>query len=117
KGAAIRPEAEQLPPAKVIRRERVVPVQPPPAVALPPAMVCKDQPCAPIPIEPAVRYASWAQVYGDYEHRDAFGFAFRNSSFGDVITTTTAVQSKTATGGFQAGADSQPAACFTPMTD
>jgi hypothetical protein len=105
KGAAIRPEKEQVPAAKVVRRERLVPVLPPPAIAPPPAMVCKDQPCAPIPIEPAVRYASWAQIFGDYEHRDATGIAVSPLSVVPTITTTTAVQSNTATGGFQAGAD------------
>jgi hypothetical protein len=55
----------------------------------------------PFPIEPGVRYATWAQVYGDYEKRNATGFV-------DVLVTNVAnvdVQSRTGTVGFLAGAD------------
>jgi hypothetical protein len=52
-----------VPPARAVPREKpaaVVRKEPPP----PPAL---------LPIEPAVRFATWTQVYGDYQERDAAG--------------------------------------------
>jgi Autotransporter beta-domain len=110
KVAAIRPEEEHVPAAKVVRRKRTEAGILPAVVAPPPAMVCKDQPCAPIPVEPAVRFATWAQVYGDHERRTATGNTlvvvapppgFATQQVGLDLD----VHSQTGTIGFLAGAD------------
>ena len=84
--AAVRPKEEQLPPAKIVRREKA----PPPP---------------PVPIEPAVRFASWADVLGDYEHRDASSPSIIFADTGAGAPVGLNVQSQTGTVGFQVGAD------------
>ncbi|MDQ6869066.1 MAG: autotransporter outer membrane beta-barrel domain-containing protein [Pseudomonadota bacterium] len=83
-------------PAEVVRRG---PAPPPPSMLMPVPIVPAILPL--FPSEPGVRYATWAQVYGDYEKRNATGFV-------DVLVTNVAnvdVQSRTGTVGFLAGAD------------
>jgi hypothetical protein len=104
KRAAILPE-EQLPVAKAARRKKPQPKPRQVTVAPPPAMVCKDGPCAPIPVEPAVRFGTWTQVIGDYEHRDASSPAFVTADTGLLVPLGIGVQSRTGTVGFQAGGD------------
>lgn len=62
-----RREPAPSPAPEVVRRE---PAPPPPSMLGPvpfkPAIL-------PFPIEPGVRYATWLQVYGDYEKRNAAG--------------------------------------------
>src|SRR5262249_56048599 len=57
------------------RGGRAPPEKPKPAaVERPkPAAVTPKEPLLPLPIEPAVRFATWTQVYGDYQTRDAAG--------------------------------------------
>ena len=71
-------------------------------------------PPPPLPIEPAVRFGTWAQVYGDYQKRDAAGPALLNcciiSPSGDPALNGPAqlalkIESRTGTVGFVAGAD------------
>jgi hypothetical protein len=94
--AAGRRRHHLAPPApEVVRRE---PAPPSPSMLMP---VPIEPAILPFPIEPGVRYATWAQVYGDYEKRNATGFV-------DVLVTNVAnvdVQSRTGTVGFLAGAD------------
>lgn len=70
----------------------------------------------PLPVEPAVRFATWTQVYGDYEKRNAAGptavpfVAFGVGPGGAAGTAGSAglnqsLQSRTGTVGFLAGAD------------
>ncbi len=64
---------------------------------------------APLPIEPPARFGAWAQVYGDYEKRNATGAAsvvccVINQDF-SALPLTVNVQSRTGTVGFQAGLD------------
>ena len=77
-----------------------------------PAAVVKAPPPPPLPIEPAVRFGTWAQVYGDYEKRDAAGPAILNCCivgsipFGGVQPNLALnIESRTGTVGFVAGAD------------
>ena len=92
--AAARRRHHLAPPApEVVRREPAPPSMLGP-VPFRPAIL-------PFPIEPGVRYATWGQVYGDYEKRNATGIV-------DVLVTNVAnvdVQSRTGTVGFLAGAD------------
>jgi hypothetical protein len=104
KPAAIQPEEEQVPVVKAARRKRPQP-KPPQVTVAPPPMVCKDGPCAPIPIEPAVRFATWTQVYGDYERRNASGPALVPQDAGPPVPVNTSVQNRTGTVGFQVGGD------------
>src|SRR5215813_3305397 len=94
-------------PAREVPREKPKPAEvgrkePPP----PPAL---------LPIEPAVRFGTWAQVFGDYQKRDAAGPASLNCCLlppGNPIPFGGAqpalalnVESRTSTVGFVAGAD------------
>jgi hypothetical protein len=101
------------------------PTRPPvrePARAVPrekptPAAVVKAPSPPPSPIEPGVRFGTWAQVYGDYQKRDAAGPGILNccASFplGDPSLTpinvppqlALKIESRAATVGFVAGAD------------
>jgi hypothetical protein len=96
--AAARRRHHLAPPAPEAVRREPAPPPPPPSMLGPvpfrPAIL-------PFPIEPGVRYATWGQVYGDYEKRNATGIV-------DVLVTNVAnvdVQSRTGTVGFLAGAD------------
>jgi hypothetical protein len=103
----VRPAREVPPekpkPAEVVRKE------PPP----PPAL---------LPIEPAVRFGTWAQVYGDYQKRDAAGPGVLTCCFlaangnpvngggpipfgGNQPNLALNIDSRTSTVGFVAGAD------------
>ncbi|MDQ6703881.1 MAG: autotransporter outer membrane beta-barrel domain-containing protein [Pseudomonadota bacterium] len=90
KAAAVaRKEAEAAP--KIVRRAPL----PPPTLL-------------PVPIEPGARFATWAQVYGDYEKRDATGPSFLNCCVQNRHidhSLTLDLQSRTGTVGFLAGAD------------
>ena len=89
---------EKPTPAAVVRKEP----SPPPALL-------------PLPFEPAVRFATWAQVYGDYQKRDAAGPAILNCCTlpvgnpipfgGQQPNLALSVESRTGTVGFVAGAD------------
>jgi len=102
------------------------PTRPPvrePARAVPrekptPAAVVKEPPPPPLPIEPAVRFGTWAQVYGDYQKRDAAGPAILNCCRlsaqpdfpaipfgGQQPNLALNIESRTSTVGFVAGAD------------
>jgi Autotransporter beta-domain len=90
--------------AAVSRKEAIAPAPkiisraPPP----PPVFV-------PVPVEPVIRYATWNQVYGDYEKRDATGSSFLNCCFAPTSTIDRSLilnaQSREGTVGFLAGAD------------
>jgi Autotransporter beta-domain len=67
---------------------------------------------SPAPIEPAIRFGTWAQIYGDYEKRDAAGPGVVSccnvgASIGLNIDRglSLSIQSRTGTVGFLAGAD------------
>lgn len=76
---------------------------------------------APLPVEPPVRFASWTQLYGDYEKRNAQG----NTTVGglggggpgpnnaDPQTLPTSVQSRTGTIGFLFGSDATVRGIFS----
>jgi hypothetical protein len=93
-----------VPPARAVPREKpkpaeVVRKEPPP-------------PLAPLPIEPAVRFGTWAQVYGDYQERDAAGPGILNCCTTVAIaglnvqpTLALNIESRASTVGFVAGAD------------
>jgi hypothetical protein len=95
-------------PARAVPREKPAPVVEKPA----PAVVVK---APPLPIEPAVRFGTWAQVYGDYQKRDAAGPAILNCCFlppnaplpfnGHQPNLALDIESRTGTVGFVAGAD------------
>jgi hypothetical protein len=87
KGVAILPHEEHVPTRKIARRKPLAPIPPP------------------LPIEPAIRFATWTQVYGDYERRNASGPAFVPADVGPPVPVDTSVQSRTGTVGFQAGGD------------
>ncbi len=71
-------------------------------------------PPPPLPIEAPVRYGTWGQVYGDYEHRNATGPASVFSLVANApVPLDLNVQSKTGTVGFQAGADLTTRALFS----
>ncbi len=106
KVVAAKPEEEEVPAAKPLRRKKPQPKPAQAAVEMaPPPMVCKDGPCAPIPVEPPIRFGTWTQVIGDYEHRDASSPAFVTADTGALAPLNISVQSKTGTVGFQAGGD------------
>ncbi|MGH6837848.1 MAG: autotransporter outer membrane beta-barrel domain-containing protein [Methylocella sp.] len=84
------------------------------AVAPAPKMVHLAPPSlsvlAPVPVEPAVRFATWTQVYGDYERRSAEGStSVPTSGFGGAprapVELDLSLQSRTGTVGFLAGGD------------
>jgi hypothetical protein len=88
-------------PARAVPREKTTP-----------AAVVKAPPPPPLPIEPAVRFGTWAQVYGDYQKRDAAGPGVLNccDSFplGKLKVQPQLalnIESRTGTVGFVAGAD------------
>jgi len=71
-------------------------------------------PPPPWPIEPAVRFGTWAQVYGDYQKRDAAGagllnccsqFPLGNAPINVPPQLALKIESRAATVGFVAGAD------------
>src|SRR5262249_53256988 len=71
-----RREQERVRMRRPLRPARAVPSEKtkPAAVERPkPAAVTPKEPLLPLPIEPAVRFATWTQVYGDYQTRDAAG--------------------------------------------
>src|SRR5262249_53585340 len=105
-----------------VRPAREVPREKP----KPTAGTRKEEPAPPpalLPIEPAVRYATWTQVFGDYQKRDASGpgvltccfldGAGRPPSAGNVPIPFNGnqpnlalnIDSRTSTVGFVAGAD------------
>jgi hypothetical protein len=93
KAAAV-PRKEAVAPAPKIMRRAPPPPDPPPVSPI----------LLPVPIEPAVRFGTWAQVYGDYEKRDAAGIA----SVTAIINSGpigNSVQSRTGTVGFLVGGD------------
>jgi hypothetical protein len=68
----------------------------------------------PAPVEPIIRYATWTQVYGDYEKRDATGSGGLLCCLNGAIAIgnlagppglALSIQSRTGTVGFLAGAD------------
>jgi hypothetical protein len=88
-------------PARAVPREKPTP-----------AAVVKAPPPPPLPIEPAVRFGTWAQVYGDYQKRDAAGpgvlncctsFPLGNLNVQPQLALN--IESRTSTVGFVAGAD------------
>jgi Autotransporter beta-domain len=102
-----------VPPARAVPRERPTPAE---ERAVPrerpkPAEVVRKEPPpppAPLPIEPAVRFATWAQVYGDYQERDASGPSALNCCIGGPLPQPTLalnIESRASTVGFVAGAD------------
>jgi hypothetical protein len=96
---ACRPVRE---PARAVPREKPTP-----------AAVVKAPPPPPWPIEPAVRFGTWAEVYGDYQKRDAAGPGMLNCCtqfpLGDRLNVPPQlalnIESRTGTVGFVAGAD------------
>src|SRR5262245_61166994 len=78
-----------------------------------PAAVERKEPAPPpalLPIEPAVRYATWTQVFGDYQKRDAAGPGVLNCCNpipfnGNQPNLALNIDSRTSTVGFVAGAD------------
>src|SRR5262249_46674363 len=77
-----------------------------------PAEVVRKEPPPPPEIEPAVRYATWTQVFGDYQKRDAAGpgvlncCLIGNIPFGGFQPNLALnIDSRTSTVGFVAGAD------------
>ena len=110
---AYRPsEAYEPSEAKAAERQRY------PSAAPAPGIVYERQPeptpgPSPAPIEPAIRFGTWAQIYGDYEKRDAAGpglVTCCNGKFGpgELINDpglSLSIQSRTGTVGFLAGAD------------
>jgi hypothetical protein len=106
-----------VPPARAVPRERPEPAE---VVRKKPAEVVRKEPPpppAPLPVEPAVRFATWAQVYGDYQKRDAAGPGILNCCtagllgglLGAGINVQPAlalnIESRASTVGFVAGAD------------
>jgi hypothetical protein len=94
------------PPApEVVRQE---PAPPPPSMLMP---VPVEPAIMPVPIEPGARYATWAQVYGDYEKRNAAGPADLFQSIGGsqpgatIGVANVVIENRTGTVGFLAGAD------------
>src|SRR5262249_55486947 len=87
-------------PAREVPREKPKPAE---VVVKAPAL---------LPIEPAVRFGTWAQVFGDYQKRDAAGPAVLNCCtinqipFGGVQPNLALnIDSRASTVGFVAGAD------------
>jgi hypothetical protein len=92
-----------VPPARAVPREKPKPA----------AVVRKEPPPPPalLPIEPAVRFGTWAQVYGDYQERDASGPGILNCCTSSNIIglnnkgLALNIESRASTVGFVAGAD------------
>jgi hypothetical protein len=93
-----------------------------PSAAPAPGIVYERQPeptpgPSPAPIEPAIRFGTWAQIYGDYEKRDAAGPGVVSCCNGNDVLNgifvqskidpklSLSIQSRTGTVGFLAGAD------------
>ena len=73
-----------------------------------PAAVTPKEPLLPLPIEPAVRFATWTQVFGDYQKRDAAGPSALTCCIGGPLAQPNLalnIDSRTSTVGFVAGAD------------
>jgi hypothetical protein len=91
------------PKAAAVARKEAVPPAPKIVSRAPPPVLM------PVAIEPAVRLGTWTQVYGDYEKRNATGFAdigtVTVACGGNPCPLTNSVQSRTGTVGFLAGAD------------
>jgi outer membrane biosynthesis protein TonB len=103
-------------PEKTVKkpRKRVEAVKPAPAPKpAPKAVVRKEEELVPAPlpapIEPEVRYGSWAQVYGNYERRNATGPEFEQVALAGLPTQTVtldaSVRSQSGMVGFLVGAD------------
>jgi len=100
-----------------VRPAREVPPEKPEPTAVErkkPTAVERKEPLLPLPIEPAVRFATWTQVYGDYQKRDAAGPAVLTCCFlgnppipfnGNQPNLALNIDSRTSTVGFVAGAD------------
>jgi Autotransporter beta-domain len=88
-----------------------------PSAAPAPGIVYERQPeptpgPSPAPIEPAIRFGTWAQIYGDYEKRDAAGPGVVScctvvglGALNIDPNLSLSIQSRTSTVGFLAGAD------------
>lgn len=87
KAKAIAPERGVAPAPKAVRVVRPLPPPPPP------------------PVEPPVRFGTWTQVIGDYEHRDASSSAFVFADTGAFAPLGIGVQSNNGTIGFEIGTD------------
>jgi Autotransporter beta-domain len=87
KAAAIQPPPEPVPAGKIVRRQPLAPIPPP------------------LPVGPAIRFATWTQVYGDYERRNASAPTFVTPDAGPPVPVDTSVRSRTGTVGFQVGGD------------
>src|SRR5215475_1548180 len=94
-----------------VRPARAVPSEKPKPAAVErpkPAAVTPKEPLLPLPIEPAVRFATWTQVYGDYQTRDAAGPSALTCCIGGPLAQPNLalnIDSRTSTVGFVAGAD------------
>src|SRR5215831_17410091 len=93
-------------PAREVTREKPKPSE---VVRKPSEVVSKEPP--PPPIEP-VRFATWTQVFGDYQKRDAAGPGVLTCCFlnklpfgGNQPNLALNIDSRTSTVGFVAGAD------------
>jgi hypothetical protein len=100
----------------VARKEAAAPARKLPYPAPPP-----PPPVAPIPLEPAVRIATWTQLYGDYEKRNAQGSTkvTTASAFGGGPPTAPfplplSVDTHSGTVGFQFGADATTRGVLAP---
>jgi hypothetical protein len=103
------------------RVERAAVVSPRETGAAPRALRERVQPPAPapLPVEPPVRFASWTQIYGDYEKRSAQGSTIITSNaFGNAVTDPlplpVSVRTRTGTIGFLFGGDATFRGLFTP---
>jgi hypothetical protein len=102
KAAARRRRHLAVPAPEAVRRQS--PPPPPPPSMLSP--VPFEPAILPFPIEAVVRYATWGQIYGDYEKRNAAGPADLFESSGAAIgVANVAVESRTGTVGFLVGGD------------
>ena len=94
-----------------VRPARAVPPEKPKPAAVErpkPAAVTPKEPLLPLPIEPAVRFATWTQVFGDYQKRDAAGPSALTCCIGGPLPQPNLalnIDSRTSTVGFVAGAD------------
>jgi Autotransporter beta-domain len=101
--AAARRRHHLAPPAPEVVRREPAPPPPLPSMLMP---VPIEPAILPFPIEPGVRYATWGQIYGDYEKRNAAGPADLFETSGAAIgVANVAVESRTGTVGFLAGGD------------
>jgi hypothetical protein len=93
-----------------VRPARAVPPEKPKPAAVErpkPAAVTPKEPLLPLPIEP-VRFATWTQVFGDYQKRDAAGPGALTCCIGGPLAQPNLalnIDSRTSTVGFVAGAD------------